>query len=236
MTMEFNNREFRTQAAAKQFYKELIARNKDCVLKPDDFGISNQDYLFMYDLFQNHPTAKRKEDIAYFEIKLFNYENVHTDYSSFVVYTDGTETNFSYTTCITGKSKSDTIQKVYRAAIQDTILAYRIDHGHKQCCYINHIGPLVSGTDVDHAHPKTFKSLMNDFAKTESCTLDHKDVEQTARWKIYHDKHCHLRWVCRTCNNSTIKQDIKKEKLTKKNRYTEYDLFLEQLKNKNQEQ
>jgi len=34
--MEFNNREFRTQAAAKQFYKELIARNKDCVLKPDD--------------------------------------------------------------------------------------------------------------------------------------------------------------------------------------------------------
>jgi hypothetical protein len=133
-----------------------------------------------------------------------------------LIFDDGSKEPVSWNKCAVGQD--DTIDKqlndAMRNAIYDQIKKFQINNPHRECVLCN---TNVGDFHVDH-HQPLFVDLKRDFLNTckidapttfgkdgyYTC-IDDNDSEFKNLWKIYHQKHATLRWLCASCNLSRTK-------------------------------
>jgi hypothetical protein len=202
------------------------------------------DHQFIAALLMRHPDAKKMigNGIGSFTVRPYEGSRCF-----FHTRSDGTETSFSYISCIKSKCKHDEctsslrclrkdIETAFRHEIQDQIDEYRQKETCPKWCPLCH--EEINMSHIDH-DPIPFITLCNDFinqfssldvfvikghgsdesridspyAKTNlhSLWIENRDIAK--QWKEYHKQHCHLRFICKSCNLRLPKQTWKRQKI-----------------------
>jgi hypothetical protein len=198
---------FKTQKAAIDYVRDKV-------------NAFDSDDPIWHELLSRHPerVAKMGPGIAGFKQQIHPLNKLPY---MIVVRTDGSEIDFSWRTCVTGKAPSldQRLHSAMREAVEDQIKAYRRDNPNAPCGICNHPNPAASGpSHVDHVIP--FITLMFEFVTiygseppkafkdcptTNRAIFDEKASNFSRDWQIFHADHAKLRISCRICNLSRQK-------------------------------
>lgn len=175
-------------------------------------------YFLMEYIFPFHKDWKEKcgVGIDHIEVRRTTYGNK----CFYLVRTDGTETDISFSACITPHSKMDDIQAACRNCVSSTIELFKNSVSIPYTCPIT--GEVIEDRKklhIDH-YDMTFKEVvdmwMKDrdvdevYRKTLSSNRDKcldtyfDDPELIIDFIQFHNRHTHLRAVSRTANLSVL--------------------------------
>lgn len=171
ISVQIGSFQFRTKKAAKDFFKEMLARYAD----GDE--ISEEDSAHLDKLLERHPEAAQKIGCG---IKRFYRQRTEKGTSCFwLERTDGTHTEFSYPTCVDAKGKSlyQEFAEACREAVQPDLVAtkraYFGEHADAEgrvACDLT--GELIKFDEshLDHKKPMTFQVIVRTFMIANSIT------------------------------------------------------------------
>jgi hypothetical protein len=170
-SIKVGEKEFGTMKAAKDFFKEMLARYSD----GDD--VNEEDSANLDRLLERHPEASQKIGCG-----VRRYFRKRTDKGTSCFWlerTDGTETEFSYLTCVDAKGKSiyQEFAEACREAVQPDLIAtkrtYFGDHGDEQgrvACDVTGEMIKYDESHLDHKKPMTFQVIVRTFVTANSIT------------------------------------------------------------------
>lgn len=162
--VEIGELNFKTKKAAKNFFKDMLARYKD------GEDINEEDSNHLHSLIEKHPDASQKIGCG---INKFFREKTEKWTSCFWLERhDGITTEFSYPTCVDAKGKSiyQEFSEACREAVSDDLIATKKSHFDKNgneegkvACDIT--GELVwqHESHLDHKKPMTFQVIVRTF-------------------------------------------------------------------------
>jgi hypothetical protein len=169
ISVQVGDLEFRTKKAAKDFFKDMLARYAD----GDD--ISDEDSAQLDKLLERHPEAAQKIGCG---IKRFFRQRTEKGTSCFwLERTDGTKTEFSYPTCLDAKGKSlyQEFAEACREAVQPDLIATKRDHFGKHAddegkvaCDVTDQMIRFDESHLDHKKPMTFQVIVRTFIAANS--------------------------------------------------------------------
>ncbi|KXG84236.1 DCL family protein [Agrobacterium bohemicum] len=166
-----NGKSWKTQLAAKQHFKEMLARYDDgeTITDPEDhFDLGA--LLERYDLLLSEGPSKTGKGIDRFE-KRKSFVNGYPTRGFWVYRVDGTDTDFSYISAITGSAKPkmqefydachNAVSKDLRRAKEKQFDSFSDENG---CIVCEISGELVSfmNARLNHAYP-AFITIVNDY-------------------------------------------------------------------------
>ncbi len=169
ISIKVGDMEFRTKNAAKEFFKEMLARYSD------GEGINEEDSGHLDKLLERHPEAAQKIGCG---IKRFYRQRTDKGTSCFwLERTDGRETDFSYPTCVDAKGKSlyQEFAEACREAVQPDLIAtkraYFGEHGDDEGRVVCDVtGEMIKYDEshLDHKKPMTFQVIVRTFVTANS--------------------------------------------------------------------
>lgn len=192
---------------------KYILNNTDKVVEK-----KHSDFLMEY-VFPLHPEWKDKVGVGidHIEVRDTKYRNK----CFYIIRTDGTETDISYTASLTPHSKMDDIMAACRNAVSSTIGLFKRSVVLPFTCPIT--GEIVtdkSNVHIDHYDP-TFKELVEMWLKDkdvddiykktlksnrDGCIYTYFDTATYMDFNTFHSNHAHLRAVSKTANLSVLKR------------------------------
>jgi hypothetical protein len=169
---------FATQAAANAHFSAMLNR-----YKPGD-KISDEDAADLHCLLERHPRCAEKIGCG-----LSHFELMATGHGSNcfrVVRTDGSGTDFSIKTCITGRASpmKEMVNRALRDAVKIDIyevrrkytLALADENGLIECAITKQrVHP--KDTHIDHRAPMTFDVIVTTFLQKEGLTYEGVPIE-----------------------------------------------------------
>lgn len=194
---------FNTQAQAKAFFKDMLARYAH------GQTVAPEDETHLRGLVERHPEYATKTGcgVAHFEVR----RNPPFPTKGFwIVRTDGTRTDFSYPTCIAGKpvAHRQDVFKALRLAIKPDIAAARksilaqfADEDGRVVCILTGERITPDEAHLDHRPPKAFEALVETFMLREGLgwadvaikpwgdgdvTTQLADADLVERFRAYH--------------------------------------------------
>lgn len=171
------------------------------------------DVAFAAWLLDRHPSKTEKvgPGIARFYIAPDGYGFRNNCF--WIERTDGTCVRFSYPCCLAGKSSShkSRVLLALRAEIQEQIVSFRKENAAIKTCAISGKPLGLEPTHVDHAPPRTFKQISEEFlleygspvetiAVADSVPMRLADRELAAAWHWWHNERATLRLVLASKN------------------------------------
>jgi hypothetical protein len=171
ISVQIGDLEFPTKKAAKDFFKEMLARYAD------GEDVSEEDTAHLDKLLERHPEATQKIGCG---IKRFYRQRTEKGTSCFwLERTDGTKTEFSYPTCVDAKGKSlyQEFAEACREAVQpDLVATKRVYFGEhadgegKVACDVTGEMIKFDESHLDHKKPMTFQVIVRTFMTANSVT------------------------------------------------------------------
>jgi hypothetical protein len=207
---------FRTKREIVAHVRGILARTQiGSELAPADRG-------FMLSLLQRHPSASRKIGPGIRAIRVDLNTHWAPQKAFVLVRIDGSETDFSYYSCIYPSAHDAKFCEACRQAVVADVLAFKkrffetaADEFNEVACAVT--GERVSWNDahVDHAPPWTFKTIVNAFVGEQGIDVaavplagdgDNEwqstfaDPAMSDRFRHFHNERARLRLVTRTVN------------------------------------
>jgi len=186
--------------------------------------LSADDFAFMRALLEHHDDADAKIGcgVASMQVRRDPYGGQ----CFWLRRIDGTQTDFSFRSCIRPKAPEADFRAACRRAITEQILDFKkfaFSNGHDVCAVT---GVRVTADDchVDHAPPATFLALLSKFVElrglvvaavkiaghedgsTEKRIVDHSLRED---WQMFHRDHAVLRITTAHANLSDVKREAR---------------------------
>ena len=210
-------RDFPSKKAAKDFFRNMRDAYKDGV------PIKVEDDAILRDLVSCHPDAIQKYGTG------IDYFTVATEYRPgrtrhFVIHRmDGTKTDFSFAKPIDGPNKRRDCLAALRAAISDQIMDFKNEaFGASPQVRCAQTDELLTKNEahVDHQPPHEFLKLVMAWMAHENIDFDDialvpqvddrigsrlQDEAQECRWRLFHQRHAHLRILSKKANLSAPK-------------------------------
>ena len=210
MIYKIGNLEFKSKKSCLDFTRNIIISLGCCIINKD-----HEKYNFFSDLINNHPESKEKIGcgIDYFYIQ----ENVLTKRPTHMMIKrlDNTTIDFSWVYCCEFKKRPHArdLSNAMRYAISNDIKDFR-NKSALICSYCKLDTGVELDYHVDHDDPP-FRKLKDDFLKENTLKIpttfasheywfltifreDDKAFKNS--WIDYHNKHCKLQILCKTCN------------------------------------
>lgn len=198
-TVQLPSKYFKTQKAATEFFKDMLNRY--------DYGqrLNNDDTKILYELLQRHHEFEEKAGVG---VQFF-YRGTSPEYHTpcfIITRIDGTETEFSYGSAITGKAQSP--ERLFYRACRHAVSDHLIDlknaefrrAGGRVACGVT--GDLITSDEAEFQHVMPeFKDIIRGFISENNLTIttdlmshgaDMQDVvhftnsELEAAFKKYH--------------------------------------------------
>lgn len=219
--LQISARSFASRTEAKDFARSIMARYRVGEI------ITAFDDLFLRDLVAIHPKAHQKIGcgIAHFTTQI---DSVWRKTRHFVlVRSDGTETDFSFHTCIDGSNDRRDIFRALRHAIADQVISFQraaFTGETSPICPYTHAALTVEDAHVDHAPPDTFYTLATRWMQQcnlsvfdiriadsidNQCVRPMQDPIQKASWVDFHHAAARLRIISRPANLSHAKRECR---------------------------
>lgn len=204
MTVPVNvgNIEFDSKKAAKEYVQGLI----------DDYetfsALSAADRAFVLDLLYLHPQYERKLGRNISLVYVDWDRKWRRDKSLYIVRMDGTESAFSWDSCIDGHNPRHDVLEAFRVAVKDHVAQFQREKFSRQRrCPVTRkkINPLNS--HVEHQAPKTFNWLVCMFLKQQGLELSRVELMQgqggfqlhharlKKAWRAFYKREAQLRLV-----------------------------------------
>ena len=167
--VELHSKSFKSKSEATAYFKGMLNRYQNGEeLNPDDDTL-------LFELLQRHPEANEKIGIG---VKRFYRERspIHPTSCFHIERTDGTTTDFSYTTCISGTATT-AAQQFYegcRYAVADELIHQKNklfkDAGGTIMCKKTGIELTNNEAEYRHTSPK-FREIVRDFIADHNITI-----------------------------------------------------------------
>ncbi len=211
ISVQVGDQEFRTKKAAKDFFKDMLARYAD----GDD--INEEDSAHLDKLLERHPEAAQKIGCG---ITRFFRQRTEKGTSCFwLERTDGTQTEFSYPTCVDAKGKSlyQEFAEACREAVQPDLIATKRDYFGEHANDEGKVACDVTGemikfdeSHLDHKKPMTFQVIVRTFIAANSIVPSREmlsepkdqqfsttfvDDEMASKFREYHHNLAQLRVI-----------------------------------------
>lgn len=198
---------FATKSANIRHTKDIMDRNRNKYLTGDDLD-------FVLTILKNHPDYIEKVGAGISKIEVrrtaMNY------FGMYIIRVDGSEIDFSYKTCISGKSKSldSNLREAMREAVSDQLreLKIGIDVRSFTCPLCGKNVTEKKNIHADHYNIK-FRELYSKFVIGKDlprsfddhpvyhCSIfKEEDGEFKKAWSEYHKYNCSIRLICNVCN------------------------------------
>lgn len=212
MVTVIGDKSFKSKADAKNYIRGIIGkyRNDEPVSLADDDR-------FLRDLIAGHPHADEKIGcgIERFTVRA---DVVWRSSRHFVIIrTDGTETDFSFHTCLDGESIQATVRGAMRHAVRGQVLAFKheVISGPCPSCPISGVALTADNSHVDHEYPATFSALADQWrteqmlewkmivigpSKDNQLVREMADPGQIESWKGFHRDNARLRLLSAAAN------------------------------------
>jgi hypothetical protein len=199
------SRTFKSKSEAVTFFKEMLNRYKDSE------EIRNNDDTLLYELLQRHPNADEKIGVGV-EVFYRDRSPIHPSSCFHIERKDGTTTDFSYKSCISGNAIS-LYQQFYEACrfsvsqelINQKNKLFRDANGILPC---SRTGVLIKINEADYRHTSpAFREIVRGFVDKYSIKISHNlltkssdmqyvtrfaDTEIEKLFKNYHKSHSNL--------------------------------------------
>jgi Protein of unknown function (DUF3223) len=215
-SLEIGGTAFRTKGDARTFFKGMLGR-----YQPGD-RVSEEDARMLRALIERHPERDQKVDVG--------ITGFHVDWATmgtkcfWLTRTDGTKTDFSYTSCIRGAPpslRSQAISALRRVVDRDIAIAKRRkfdelkDEEGKVVCATTGEALTWEGVHADHQQPMTFEVICTTFAALKNIGLEDlpitdgadnqltptlTDLEMAKAFREYHHKVAKIRIVSKQRN------------------------------------
>lgn len=209
--------EFAAAKFATEYVRSLVARYAD------DAVANQTDTEFLNDLLELHPRCEEKVGcgVSAFKFKTNpEYTNTRT---IFIVRTDGTETDFSWTKCIDGETPERLKRAALRRAVIDQIIEFKREVFSCGRIVCPETGEELSWDfcHVDHCAPNTFDKLVDDWLAAQNLTIDSIEITpsrdssfsralsneaQCESWREFHRQRKQLRLLSPSANLSLPKR------------------------------
>lgn len=214
---------FKTKKEALEFFRNMLAR-----IEPE-IKISDNDAEFLSELILKHPDYQIKAGTG---IDFFFKRKNSFNYCFWIKRKDGTETDFSFLTCVSGKNKTpyQDFCKAARESIKDQISFAKkrffmdgVIAGNMFKCPI--LGTLHGYEDLhlDHKPPMTFLEIIRLFLFENKITpcpsminkggdgcviTEFASPEMRVKFQEYHRGIAVLRLISKRANLSDVKKGI----------------------------
>jgi hypothetical protein len=182
--------------------------------------LSDEHAEFMLCALRNHNEADKKIGcgVVRFEVRSDDWGGR----CFWLVRTDGTETDFSYRSCLTHPTAKTDAQKGFRSAVQTQVDDFKQETFAGQMtvpCAVTGRPITIRECHVDH--DPTFESLLNRFLSERGLTLEQVQVRETVDgmmvtelasedlmldWQRFHREHARLRVVHWRVNLSELRR------------------------------
>lgn len=206
--------QFSSQAEAKQFYKEILAKysNKESKIP---MKLNEKDFKCVLNLFKLHPSQKEKiqelngiENVASIHVEM----GKHNKYTFWLYGKNEKRVNFSYGKCISGEFNDfPKFQKACRCTVEPQTQKVKKDffaqHGKNAKCEATQESIVWGTAEVDHHEPCFVEIVENFIAEKNLSDLSAIKYEKTeygfefqdkglaASFASFHEKHAKLRVV-----------------------------------------
>lgn len=225
------NKEYKTKKDIEAKCQEIVSR-----VYENEYLVDN-DYDFVYDLFQLHPNCKEKsrDGIAGFIVERDKLYGKGKHFC--VVRKDESKIDFSWKKCIAGKqtNKRRLVLDAMRRAIQAQIFEYANDQFRvtsEIICPITYEPVTRDNCHVDHVYPNTFSYLSQKWIDDNNLTYEiielknsedgygyvFSDAELLKRWQVFHFENAELR-ILSISGNMSISDKEGKNMITFEERY-----------------
>lgn len=208
-----NEKPFCSQLAMKKHFQSIL---KSAVIGRPLSGDTLDDCLA---LFQRHPEWESKLGSGIKEI-VVRKNPVYNDRCFWIYRTDGTDTDISYLTCLSGKKKTgrSKFMAACRNAVVDQVLSYKKERFRDfplVCCGIT--GRMVSERDAEIDHITPFCHIVDRFISERGIDassieyIDHgdggiatdfADISLVSDWRSFHEKNARLQVSHREANQA----------------------------------
>lgn len=220
-----NGKTFKTKAKLRDYIRKI----RDRYLEKQRLG--EGDFAFMLDLLQRHekPDIKIGCGVSHMYVKTNSVFRRNREF--WLVRVDGSETDFSFESCLTHKTKLQKFKEACRTAISSTIQSFKKDFFDCAdvslfCPITGELMTLSGNSHVDHAPPNTFDKIIRDFIRIKDIDVNRvgllEEEDGRVRYEIedkclerdfidFHNTRADLRVISKLANLSVVKQ-AKKEK------------------------
>lgn len=209
---------FGTKAAAERHIREMFWRY------PPNGALAGEDLEFILALIEMHPSRDLIVDCGIRSIHVQPVPYHEADQRRLLVLrTDESKHDFSWRNALSPKSAARKLAGVLRHLITDDKCRFKEEH-FRGVCETCDAAIEPEDCHVDHAHPFTFKRLMDDWLQFERLTANDvavvackgyeeysylEDEALAQSWQEYHAINARLRCVCRRCNLSSLRTSPK---------------------------
>lgn len=198
-----------SQKQKKQNIRQIL---EDIGIQSSVKQYNNDSYEQLRSILLTHPNAEKLQRIqASNDLEIYSFRKI---FHMNLIFDDGSKESVSWNKCAVGQddTNDNQLNDAMRNAIHDQIKKFQITHPHRVC----ELCKTERGDfHVDH-HQPLFVCLKKDFLNTCNIvapTTFGKDGYYTCiddsefknLWKIYHQEHATLRWLCTSCNLSRKK-------------------------------
>lgn len=208
--------EFAAAKFATEYVRRLVARY------PDNAVANQADTEFLTDLLELHPRCEEKVGCGVRAFKFKTNPEYTNTRTIFIVRTDGSETDFSWTKCIDGETPERLKRAALRHAVAEQILDFKREALSRGRVVCPETGEDLSWDfcHVDHCAPNTFDKLINDWLAAAELTLDSIEISpsrdssfnrvltnkvQCESWREFHRQRKQLRLLSPRANLSLPK-------------------------------
>lgn len=190
---------------------------------PNGATLGAEDFRFMLDLLGHHEDAEQKIGCGV-ECMFVAQNVVYPTKGFYLRRVDGTETDFSFNTCMTQSTHEKDCRKAARVAIVDSIMRCKNEFfagNQNPVCEVTGETLTVATCHVDHKPPMTFQALWKEFLEVMDVEADslglikHGDgqifeqfssAEFRRLWVEFHDSRANLRVISIKANLSLPKE------------------------------
>lgn len=208
-----NGKPFSSQSAMKKHFQSIL--KSAAIGEP----VSGDTFGDCISLFQRHPEWQSKSGVGIKDI-VVRKNPVFNDRCFWIYRTDGTDTDISYLTCLSGRKKTgrSEFMAACRNAIVDQVLSYKRERFREfpiVRCEIT--GRMVSERDAEIDHVTPFCHIVDLFISERSIdissvkyigngdgeiTTDFADVSLMSDWQSFHRKNARLQVTHREANQA----------------------------------
>jgi hypothetical protein len=176
--------------------------------------LREEDDCYLREILPHHPDAAEKigAGIAHIEVRA----NGWGGRTFWIVRADGTETDFSFESCLTPPTPFQELYRACRTAVVPSILAAKnaiFDTTPTVTCPVTGEQITRETAHLDHANPWPFDAIVAAFIKslvepTRDGDLEtrFRDPAFAERFRHFHDERASLRAVSRWANLSVLKR------------------------------
>jgi len=217
--IQIGSKSFDSKKSAKDYVRGIMARYRESEI------IGGTDDTFMRDLLSCHPEASQKTGAGVAHFTTRPDPVWRTSRHFVVVRVDGTDTDFSFHTCLDGRHNRKDVLQAMRHAVAEQIIdcrnAFFKRHSSPRCPYTGE--PLTgNNAHVDHVPPDTFAELAarwlsrqgyrhDDVVLVPNADNQHVcemcDPSQLLSWRGFHESQAKLRVISKTANMSHVRKE-----------------------------